>query len=277
MRRYGDPAWLATLPDVRDEVVARWHLQLGDPFQPGGVGAWVAPARTAEGRDAVLKLGWRHPEALHEAEGLRVWDGHGAVRLLAHAELGETLALLLERCRPGAHLSHRPQSEQDQVIAALLSRLWQASPVGGPFRPLAEMCDRWADEFEAKSSTRPTGLDAGTVREGLATFRRLPRSAPGAVLLCTDLHAENVLSARREPWLMIDPKPYVGDPAYDVVQHLLNGPDRLQTDARGAAALMAGLLDLDSDRVRQWVFARCVLESVDRPDLRAVAVALAPG
>ena len=43
------------------------------------------------------------------------------------------------------------------------------------------------------------------------------------MLLHTDLHAGNVLAAEREPWLAIDPKPYVGDPAYDVTQHIFNG------------------------------------------------------
>jgi streptomycin 6-kinase len=42
------------------------------------------------------------------------------------------------------------------------------------------------------------------------------------VLLCTDLHAENVLAAEREPWLAIDPKPCIGDPAFDAIQHMLN-------------------------------------------------------
>src|SRR5215207_7784436 len=37
----------------------------------------------------------------------------------------------------------------------------------------------------------------------------LSRSAPTDVLLATDLHAGNVLRARREPWLVIDPKPFV--------------------------------------------------------------------
>jgi streptomycin 6-kinase len=35
-----------------------------------------------------------------------------------------------------------------------------------------------------------------------------------AVVISTDLHAGNVLGAEREPWLAIDPKPFVGDPAY---------------------------------------------------------------
>jgi streptomycin 6-kinase len=38
--------------------------------------------------------------------------------------------------------------------------------------------------------------------------------------LCTRLHVGNVLAAEREPWLVIDPKPYVGDPTYDVLQHV---------------------------------------------------------
>jgi streptomycin 6-kinase len=39
---------------------------------------------------------------------------------------------------------------------------------------------------------------------------------------------------------------------------------------------MAALLDLDAQRLRQWLFARCVQESIDQPHLRGVAIALAP-
>jgi len=38
-----------------------------------------------------------------------------------------------------------------------------------------------------------------------------PASAEQHVLLCTDLHAGNVLAAEREPWLVVEPKPFVGD------------------------------------------------------------------
>ena len=30
------------------------------------------------GFELVLKVTWRHPEAAHEADGLREWDGDGA-------------------------------------------------------------------------------------------------------------------------------------------------------------------------------------------------------
>ena len=49
-------------------------------------------------------------------------------------------------------------------------------------------------------------------RAGVAQFRELPSTAERNVMLCTDLHAGNVLAAQREPWLVIDPKPYAGIP-----------------------------------------------------------------
>jgi streptomycin 6-kinase len=83
-------------------------------------------------------------------------------------------------------------------------------------------------------------------------------------------------AAEREPWLVIDPKPYLGDPTHDPLQHLLNFPDRLAAGAAGFTRRMAGLLDLDVERLRLWLFARCVQESVDQPHLQPVAAELAP-
>ena len=96
------------------------------------------------------------------------------------------------------------------------------------------------------------------------------------MLLCTDLHAENVLAARREPWLVIDPKPFIGDPAYDPVQHMLNCDERLATDPAGLSQRMASLLELDPERVRLWLFARCAHESLGDPSMREPARRLAP-
>jgi streptomycin 6-kinase len=119
-------------------------------------------------------------------------------------------------------------------------------------------------------------IDPGLARVGAELFVALAAPTAGDVLLCTDLHAGNVLAAQREPWLVIDPKPYLGDPCYDVLQHLLNCEERLAAHPAGLAQRMADLLDLDGYRVRQWLFARCVIEGVNDPMLQTVAAALAP-
>jgi len=90
-------------------------------------------------------------------------------------------------------------------------------------------------------------------------------SAPSRddVLLATDLHAGNVLRAQREPWLVIDPKPFVGDPAYDVTQHLLNCEGRLLNDSSTVIGHLSDLLCLDSRRIKLWLFARLAAEPRD--------------
>jgi streptomycin 6-kinase len=270
--------WLAALPHVIEEIASAWDLELEEPYIPGGQCAWVAPARGPQGDQLVLKVGWRHREAEHEAEALHFWDGDGTVRCVASRRREDTTALLLERCEPGTPLScSLPETSQDVVVAGLMRRLWERRPPDGhPFRSLQQMCDRWADWFELDFGTDSRGLDSGLAREGIVMLRLLPGTADHNVLLCTDLHAGNVLAAERQPWLVIDPKPFVGDPAYDVVQHMLNCDERLATDPLGLAQRMAGLLELDPERVRLWLFARCAQESLYDLTMREPARRLAP-
>ena len=277
----GVRAWIARLPAIVADLAGRWSLRVGEPFQPGGQCSWTAPVTDPAGTSLVLKVGYRFPggEERDEAAGLRIWDGNGAVRLQAAAETEQAHALLIERCLPGTPLGQAmPEPEQDRVVASLLRRLWAQPHEAYPFRPLAQMCAAWAGEFERDyAAAGPADrIDPGLARAGIALFRELPETADSRVLLCTDLHGDNVLAAQRAPWLVIDPKPYLGDPAYDVLQHMLNCEDRLAADPAGLAARMAGLAGVDAARVRQWLFARSVQESVGSPLMRQVAGTLAP-
>lgn len=268
--------WVDGLPETIEMLVSRWGLtDIGRPYQPGGVASWVAPVVARDGNPAVLKVGWYHFEALHEADGLRAWDGNGAARLIDAALIDDTNALLLERCQPGDPLSAQPAQVQDDVMVELFSRLWIEPAAGHPFRPLQEMCDAWADEFEEKYAADPA-FDRGMATGGMELFRELPSNADRAVLLCTDLHPDNVLAAEREPWLMIDPKPYLGDPTYDVLQYMFDSRERLIADPFAFVRELSRRLDLDPERLRLWLFARSVQETLDAPDLVPVATALAP-
>jgi streptomycin 6-kinase len=260
--------WLAQLAEVVADLARRWSLRLGAPFEEGTC-AWVAPAVMPGGEPAVLKVGMPHMEAMHETEGLRFWNGDPTVRLLAADE--QFGAMLLERCEPGTFLRDLPESEQDVIIAGLLRRMWKAPPPALPFRPLATMIAHWADETMAEADR---WADPGLVRAGLDLFDTLPHLESPNVLLATDLHACNVLRARREPWLVIDPKPFVGDPAYDATQHLFNC-ERMSSAPLEVIYRLADLLEIDRDRVRLWAFARAAAEPGFSRDAERVRLARA--
>ena len=251
--------WLADLPRVIADLVARWTLELEPPFEGEDVScAWVAPATQREGNPVVLKLGMPHFEGEDEIEGLRVLCGDPTVRLI---DADDNLnAMLLERCMPGTSLREFLETQQDVVIAGLLRRFWRVPPPNHSFRHLSEMLRHWSEETERAEGQ---WSDRGLVREGLRAFEEMAAASPSDVLLATDLHAGNVLRAEREPWLAIDPKPFVGDKAYDATQHLLNCRGRLRSNAYDTIKSFADLLDVDYERVRRWTFARLAAEPRD--------------
>ncbi len=222
----------------------------------------MAPARLTDGTPAVLKIGMPHMEGEHESQGLRFWNGDPTVRLLAADD--RFGAMLLERCEPGTWLRTLPEKEQDVVLAGLLRPLWRAPVDPHPFRPLSEMTAFWSEEAPA----------GDLAREGVRLFEQLSRATPQDVLLATDLHAGNVLRSQREPWLVIDPKPFIGDPAYDATQHLFNCFETLRADPLGRIRRFADLLGVDGERVRLWMFARAA--TVASEDWNALAMALSP-
>jgi len=245
-------AWLDRLPNLVREIHNRWALT------PDGVldgdeptCSFVAPVLLQDGTQAVLKTAMPHMEGEDEIHGLRFWNGEPTVRLIAaDHELG---AMLLERCQPGTTLRSLPEGDQDVIISGLLKRLWCVPSSPHPFRSLSTLLEYWRSETLTQIEHWP---DAGLVEEGFQVLKQLQATTPRIVLLATDLHAGNVLKAAREPWLVIDPKPFLGDPAYDATQHLFNCPARLQLDPDGTMQSFADLLGVEHERVRLWTFAR---------------------
>ncbi|MEE1618407.1 aminoglycoside phosphotransferase family protein [Brachybacterium sp. J153] len=266
-------AWRERLPGVVDELLEGRGLRASAPFLPGGSSAWVAPVVTADGAERVLKVAWAHDESRDEAAGMAAWQGHGAAGVHRAEREGDTAMLLLDRVRPGTPLAEwGTWPERDEVAAAVMRRLWVApEPLVGAeeaarFRPLAQMCAAWADEAATQAAPGPPAgrLPRDLVDHALERFRRLPEEWDGEqVLLATDLNPGNILASAGgpDPWVLIDPKPYVGDPHYDVLQHMLNDPERMRAQPGHFADRMAHLTGLDPRRVREWLLARCVQES----------------
>lgn len=256
--------WVAELSARLARLAERWHLDIGEPFEPGGVTAWVAPVRQADGTPAVLKIVVPHREARDEAPALAAWGGLGAPRLFDAAP--EEHALLMERCVPGTPLGDIDDPEtQVDVGAEVLSRLWRAKPPADTFEPLTAVADWFADLVEERRSRFGAGspIDPALTDQAVDLLRRLPRTSQRQVLLHHDLHPGNVLLDDERGWLAIDPKPQVGDPAFDPVQLVLQSSDPLDDPdptrtVRRRVERLAVLLDLDADRLAGWGLARCI-------------------
>ena len=223
-------------------AVDRWSLTLGEPYEQG-VAGYTTRATLADGTPVVLQLVHPHRESEHEADALRAWDGDGAVRLLAQ----DGDALLLERCEPGTPLSAVGQEAALDVLIGWLPRLWQ--PAGEPFHRLADEAAWW---FPKLPQTR-LGDAAREAIESLAGTQGQQ------VLLHQDLHGDNVLAAKREPWLVIDPKPLAGEREFAVAPIVRSWElGEAKRDVLYRFDRLTSELGLDRERARGWTIAQTV-------------------
>jgi streptomycin 6-kinase len=229
-----------------------WSLSVGPPCAGSNV-SLVVPVELADGTPTVLKLPMPDRESEHEAEALATWGGDGAVRLLACDP--ERRAMLIERCRPGSPLSALEADAALDVLVGLLPRLWK--PAGAPFRPAAAEAAHWAHDLAARWEAAGRPCERRLVDAALAALEDLAGTQGEQVLLHQDLHADNVLAAEREPWLVIDPKPLAGErelAAAPIVRskELGHGRDRVLR----RLDRVSDELGLDRDRARRWTFAQ---------------------
>jgi streptomycin 6-kinase len=259
----GGGAFLDRLPALIDELAERWSVRPGEPF-PYAFASIALPVVRADGSEAVLKVSFPGREAEHEAEALKVWGGRGAVRLLDHDP--ERWALLLERCLPGTSLASLPQDEAIDVAVDLLPRLWV--PAGAPFRPLAEEAAWWASYLPGHWDSTGRPFERELLDAALEAITDLSGSQGEQVLVNQDLHADNVLRARREPWLVIDPKPLAGERAFGIAA-LVRGSELGASRSNVVHRLdrLTAELGLDQERARRWCLAQTLAWGVDEDEV----------
>jgi streptomycin 6-kinase len=256
----GGAEWLDRLPDIVEERAHAWGLDILEPLSGGHVSLVLAVER--QGSPAVLKINFPEPESECEPDALRLWNGAGAVRLLEYDE--PSRALILERCFPGGRLWDVEDDEEATDIAArVLAALWMPPPAEHRFASLVDVALRWSIEIPRDWAALGRVFERYLVDEAVAACLELGGEGEQQVVLHQDLHGGNVLRATREPWLAIDPKPLVGERAFDTASLLRDR--RWLLEAPGAGARIRRRLDqlssdlaLDRERMRRWGIAHAL-------------------
>lgn len=252
----GGRGWLDRLPGLVAACSERWRLAVGEPL-PGGNVALVLEVTREDGTPAVLKVSFPEPESEHEADALAHWAGKDAVRLLERDD--ERRALLLERISPGTPLWDVAEDEAATLTAAEVLRRLHAVPVPAdhPFGSLADAAARWSRTIPADWRDTGRAFPGRLVAAASDACRTLVDDTVAEVLLHQDFHGGNLLRAGGDRWLAIDPKPLVGDPAFDAAsllrdrRWLLGGGDDLRR-VRRRLDVLADVAGLDRGRMRLW-------------------------
>jgi streptomycin 6-kinase len=256
--------WLSRLPNIISACEQEWSLQAMAPFENLSYN-YIAPAVRADGGEVILKISIPNTELATEIEALQMFGGRGCVRLLAaNPKLG---ALLLERIKPGLQLVNiSNDSEATRIAARVMRLLWRPVLDDHPF-PTTDLWALGLGKMRQRFCGGTGPLPAYLVEKAGVLFKELHDSMETPLLLHGDLHHENILQAERAPWLAIDPKGVVGEPAYEVGALLRNIKPQLlesapvhQTVAR-RVDILADELGFDRDRMLRWGLAQAVLSA----------------
>ena len=254
--------WLARLPSIIEECADAWSLTVGEPFAYA-FASLAMPAERADGSAAVLKVSFPDRESEHEAAALVLLDGDGAVRLLEYDE--RCRALLLERAEPGTPLKELGLDPGLDVFVDLLPRLWK--PAGAPFRSLADEAAWWAETMVDDFARTGRPFERPLLEAALEAIETLSPTQGEQVLVNQDMHADNVVRARREPWLLIDPKPLAGEREFGIAA-IVRGWELGHSRDAVVHRLdrLTGELHLDRERARGWALAQTIAWAFDDDD-----------
>ena len=252
-------AWLERVPALVRECIDFWELRKAEPYVAGAAGH-TTRVELPDGTPAVLKLIYPHREAEHEADALVAWDGHGAVKLLAHDD-GRS-AMLLERCKPGDPLAAAGPDLALEVLIGLLPRLWVQ--VDEPFHTLEDEAAWWIECLPEQWERSGRAVEGRLVDLAVDTLSSLSATQGEQVLLHQDLHGDNVLAAEREPWLVVDPKPLIGEREFAVAPIVRSFElGHSKRDALYRLDRLSSDLGLDRERARGWTIGQTMAWGFD--------------
>lgn len=253
--------WLAKLPEIVHDLEVEWAVSVGAPFNNGEYN-YVARAVDRNRRPCVVKIAPPRGDRDHfsEAKYLALSQGRGAVALLAHDP--DRMAMLIERAIPGKTLTKTFEDREPDSIEPAIEVLRSTSRAIPADLSDVILLDDWFDGLRRSGGT---AFPAAHAEKALDIYDRLRRQTEFIGYLHGDFHPDNIVSADRAPFLLIDPKGMIGHLGYEIAVFLNNfhwwqdeAPDiRERLDV--AIRQFANAFEMSELELREWAFAQMVL------------------
>jgi streptomycin 6-kinase len=257
-------AWLAALPTITAGMAKKYGLTELVPVSNMSFN-YVASGYQAA-KPIILKLGLDNKALAKEAHCLKAYAAHDAAEVFASDEG----MIIMERAVPGTTLKEYFPAREDEAITILCSVIKTLHQADIP---------KTHDFFHVSDVLKSLDKDLEIPHKLLTKARhlrdKLLATTDKTVLLHGDLHHDNLLykgdgqAWRREKnddgWMVIDPKGFIGDPAFELAAYLCNPiPELLQESAAKQMILQrinsaSAALDIPEQRIHDWLYVKSVL------------------
>lgn len=245
--------WLDSLPDITAKIATEHNLSGLTPVNNMTFN-YVASGYQND-NPIILKIGMNSKALTKEASCLKAFSKHAVTEVIAD----DNNMIIMQRAVPGSTLKdHFPDNDIDttKILCESIKELHKASiPESHNFLSLSELFKTLdqklaiPDEILSKAKHLRDDLLKSTTKE---------------VLLHGDLHHDNILQ-NGDSWLVIDPKGFIGDPAFEPAAYLCNPiPELLQENQpreiiENRINICSDELEIDSRRIADWLYAKSVL------------------
>ena len=255
--------WLDSLPEITAKIANEHSLSGLTPVNNMTFN-YVASGYQND-KPIILKIGMNSKALTKESSCLKAFAKHAVAKVIAD----DTNMIIMQRAVPGSTLKdHFPDNDiyATKILCASIKELHKASiPESHNFYHLSELFKTLDQKLDIPDEIL---TKAKHLRDDLL------KSTTKEVLLHGDLHHDNILKNGDRPvdrsfgasgWLVIDPKGFIGDPAFEPAAYLCNPiPELLQENQpreiiENRINICSAELDIDSRRIADWLYAKSVL------------------
>jgi streptomycin 6-kinase len=250
--------WIASLPNVVEVLAVHWQLRDVIPVDNMTFN-YVAKAISITHQPVILKISCDAESIADERQALVYFDGEGSIKLIDCNE--KYNALLLQQAVTGETLKSLYSSQAEYVMDSYIGVMKKLHDKNLPNKHRYRHITDW---LKALDKLTPEQVPAHIIDRAIELRDRLLVSMGLLIFLHGDLHHDNILKSG-DQWLAIDPKGVVGEAEFEIaafdfmyVNELANKSDA-KTTFVARVNLLAQQANLNTQRIKDWVFVRLVL------------------